>query len=216
LYDLPAGATQANVTLDTSNSTFPLNQTLYMDFSHDTNIYAIITALGMRQFNQSLPSSGPPSNQQAIVSHMTPFGARMVWEIIQAPSPVKAIRPNSLNATTSDYYDEGNATTYVHITLSQRTLPLYQSYPECEQRDDGWCELNTYLEVLGGLLDTAQYEESCFGKYPVPTYGETTDGVSPTLNSSSSATNSTARVHHLLARELGGQSLWMRGEADMW
>lgn len=78
LYDLPPGATQANVTLDEMESTFPLNQTLYFDFSHDTNIMAIITAFGLKQFAQPLPTTGPPANQQLIVSHMTPFAARMV------------------------------------------------------------------------------------------------------------------------------------------
>lgn len=73
LYNLPAGATQANTTLDGMNSTFPLNQTLYFDFSHDTNIMSILTAFGLRQFNQTLPTSGPPPNQQLIVSHVTPF-----------------------------------------------------------------------------------------------------------------------------------------------
>lgn len=179
LYDLSPGETQANVTLDTMNSTFPLNQTLYFDFSHDTNIFSIITALGLRQFNQSLPTSGPPSNQQAIVSHMTPFGARMVWEIIRSPYPVKSQRPSSdSNATQDDYYDTtGNATVYIHQTLSQRTIPLGKSYPECGERDDGWCELDTYLDVLGGLLDQAMYDYSCFGDYASPKYGDTTDGV---------------------------------------
>ena len=78
LYDLPAGATQANVTLDEMPSTFPLNQSLYFDFSHDTNIMAIITAFGLKQFAQPLPPTGPPANQQLIVSHVTPFGTRMV------------------------------------------------------------------------------------------------------------------------------------------
>ena len=59
-------------------ATFPLNQSLYFDFSHDTNIMAIITAFGLRQFNQTLPTTGPPADQQLIVSHVTPFGTRMV------------------------------------------------------------------------------------------------------------------------------------------
>lgn len=78
LYNLPAGSTNVNATLDEMNSTFPLNQTLYFDFSHDTNIMSIITAFGLKQFAQPLPATGPPANQQLIVSHMTPFGARMV------------------------------------------------------------------------------------------------------------------------------------------
>lgn len=50
--------TQANITLDDNTSTFPLNQTLYFDFSHDTNIAAVLTAFGLTQFAQFLPSSG--------------------------------------------------------------------------------------------------------------------------------------------------------------
>lgn len=36
-------ATQVNVTLDSMASTFPLNQSLYFDFSHDTNIMSILS-----------------------------------------------------------------------------------------------------------------------------------------------------------------------------
>jgi hypothetical protein len=188
------------------NSTFPLNQTLYFDFSHDTNIYSIITALGLRQFNQSLPEDGPPSNQQAIVSHMTPFGARLAWEIITAPHPVNAQRPTSSNATMADYYNTtGEATMYVHQTLGQRTLPLWKSYPECEQRDDGWCEVGTYLEILGGLLDEARYEESCWGSYPSAAWGEVTDGVP--VNGTGNGTESGK-----VKRMLGARSLAWLGE----
>lgn len=193
------------------NSTFPLNQTLYFDFSHDTNIFAIITALGLRQFNQTLPTSGPPDNQQAIVSHMTPFGARLVWEIIEAPYPVLAQRPTGTNASMSDYYNTtGSPTRYVHQTLSQRTIPLYKSYPECEQRDDGWCELSTYLDILGGLLDEAEYEYSCFGDYPSAKYGEITDGV-PVNSSSSSGSNGTSGQRK---RDMGAWSLGFAPQRD--
>ena len=78
LPNLPAGSTNINTTLDEMNSTFPLNQTLYFDFSHDTNIMSVITAFGLKQFAQPLPETGPPADQQLVVSHVTPFAARMV------------------------------------------------------------------------------------------------------------------------------------------
>lgn len=105
---------------------------------------------------------------------------KQVWEIIQAPSPIKATRPTNLTASMSDYYAEGNTTTYIHLLLNQRTVPLHKSYPECEQRDDGWCELSTVMKIFGGLLDTARYEYSCFGAYPSTPNGNVTDGV-PTV-----------------------------------
>lgn len=55
---LTTTGTQANLTLDNNTRTFPLNQTLYFDFSHDTNIAAILTAFGLTQFAPLLPSSG--------------------------------------------------------------------------------------------------------------------------------------------------------------
>jgi hypothetical protein len=166
LYDLPAGSTQANATLDGMTETFPLNQTLYFDFSHDTNIWSIMTAMGLKQFAQKLPETGPPANQQPIVSHITPFGARMVIEVIKTPYPVKATRPAINNATMSDYYDmSGSPTTYFHLVQNQRTIPWHSSYPSCPYRADGWCTEKEIFAVWAGLLDTARYEYSCFGDY---------------------------------------------------
>lgn len=177
LYDLPPGATQANVTLDTMAEAFPISQSLYMDFSHDTNIYSIITALGLTQFSDQLSNSSITPNRNVTISHITPFSARVVWEQITTPQPLKKIRPTGDNLTTSDFYDEGNQTHYIHMTISQRTVPLGFSYPECGLRDDGWCELSIFLDILGGLLDIAKYEYSCFGNYTVGDYGSVTNGV---------------------------------------
>lgn len=60
---LTTTGTQANLTLDGNERTFPLNQTLYFDFSHDTNMAAILTAFGLTQFAPVLPSSGRSCNQ---------------------------------------------------------------------------------------------------------------------------------------------------------
>ena len=55
---LTTGGTQANLTLDGNPSTFPTNQTLYFDFSHDTNMAAILTAFNLTQFAPTLPTNG--------------------------------------------------------------------------------------------------------------------------------------------------------------
>lgn len=54
---LTTGGTQANLTLDDNEKTFPLNQTLYFDFSHDTNMAAILTAFNLTQFAPTLPTN---------------------------------------------------------------------------------------------------------------------------------------------------------------
>lgn len=163
---------QDNITLDSQPSTFPLNQTLYFDFSHDTNIAAILTAFGLTQFAQFLPTTGPPKDQQLIVSRNEPFGARLDIELITSPHPVTANRTYS-----GSQYTSGEETKYIHFILNQRTLPLGKSFAECGERKDGWCELSTFLKIQESSLEKAKYEFSCNGKYPVEKYGAITDGV---------------------------------------
>jgi hypothetical protein len=127
----------------------------------------ILTAMGLTQFAQFLPATGPPANQQLIVSHVTPFAARMVLEKIQCSGPISADR-----TTTSD----GNATTYMHMLLNQRTVPLGNSYPECGDRTDGWCEFGSFLEALQPANEIANFEFACFGNYSAVPYGNITDG----------------------------------------
>lgn len=122
------------------------------------NIAAVLTAFGLTQFAQFLPAAGPPANQQLIVSHLEPFGARLDIEIIKAPSPVAANRTTSANA-----YLSGSPTTYVHFIVNQRTLPLGASFAACGNRTDGWCELNTFLSIQNSSLATAMYNYSCNG-----------------------------------------------------
>src|SRR5690349_12722495 len=49
-HTLGYSGSQINTTLDSSTETFPLNQKIYLDFSHDTNIMSILTAFGFTQF----------------------------------------------------------------------------------------------------------------------------------------------------------------------
>ncbi|KAK3328849.1 phosphoglycerate mutase-like protein [Apodospora peruviana] len=175
-HTLGYSGSQINVTLDNSTDTFPLNQSLYFDFSHDTNIVAILTAFGLRQFAGSLDPARYPGEHNFTVSHMTPFGARLDIEIIQTPKPVKADR--------SGYEDGGELTKYVHFVLNQRTLPLGWSFPECDDtRVDGWCELGQFLKAQEAMPRRARFEYACFGDWTseegVGEFGFTDDGAPP-------------------------------------
>ncbi|KAK4962330.1 hypothetical protein LTR66_012699 [Elasticomyces elasticus] len=65
--DGPTG--QINVTLDNNTVTFPTNQSIYLDFSHDTNIMSILTAFGFTQFAEFLPPDKMIPHE-LVVSHM--------------------------------------------------------------------------------------------------------------------------------------------------
>lgn len=167
-HTLGYSGSQINVTLDSSTETFPLNQSLYFDFSHDTNIVSILTAFGLRQFAEDLPTDKMPGDHEFTISHMSPFGARLDIEIIKAPKPVSPSREG---------YMDGKETKYIHFILNQRTLPLGKSFPECDaNRKDGWCELDTFLKIQEGMADKAQYDYACFGDYPSKPYDQVKDG----------------------------------------
>ncbi|KAL4898794.1 histidine phosphatase superfamily [Aspergillus ambiguus] len=172
--------TNANITLDSNPVTFPVDQNLYLDFSHDAGVVAALTAFGFRQFAAFLPPTGPPRNQQFHTSKIVPFAGRTNIEIIRAPHRVVATRPRGAQDVDAGVYVPGTAETfYIHFLQNQRTLPLHASFPECEVRDDGWCELDTFMAIQKQSLEKAQFEYACYGNWTMPEYGEVTDGVPP-------------------------------------
>lgn len=167
-HTLGYSGSQINVTLDNNTETFPLNQSLYFDFSHDTNIVSILTAFGLRQFAEELPADRYPGAHNFTVAHITPFGARLDIEIIKTPKPVS---PNR------DGYLRGEEQKYVHFILNQRTIPLGLSFPECDaDRKDGWCEFDTFVKIQEGMSEKASYDHACHGEYDKESYGKITDG----------------------------------------
>lgn len=109
--------------------------------------------------------------RDTIISHITPFGARLDIEIIETPHPVCA------NRSETNVYESGGSTSYIHFILNQRTVPLHTSFPSCPYRDDGWCELNTFIGILNGTLAESEYNYACNGNYPAVPYGTLSNGV---------------------------------------
>ncbi|KAF2731614.1 phosphoglycerate mutase-like protein [Polyplosphaeria fusca] len=171
---------QVNITLDNNTATFPTDQTLNFDFSHDSNIISILTAFGLTQFNGFLPTTHILRDRQFVLSYLEPFAGRLDIEVIQAPKPVNPTRSGG------QIYLEGEPTDYVHFVLNQRTIPLGKSLKECGNRDDGWCEMKVFLEVQQEQIELADYDYACFGKYRDLKYGHVADG--RPLGSSKSST----------------------------
>lgn len=168
-------AAQINITLDNNTITFPVDQALNLDFSHDSNIISILTAFGLTQFNTFLPTTHILHDREFVLSHVEPFAGRLDIEIIKAPAPVNASR----SVSQPEIYVDGPPTSYVHFVLNQRTIPLGKSLEECGDRDDGWCEMQTFLEVQKKQIELADYEYACFGDYDAGEYGDVTDGRPP-------------------------------------
>ncbi|KAG6877281.1 hypothetical protein C0993_008875 [Termitomyces sp. T159_Od127] len=72
--------TQTNHTLDASPETFPLDRTIYADFSHDNQMIAIYAAMGLFRQSVALNPTYPDPKRGWITSHLVPFSARMITE----------------------------------------------------------------------------------------------------------------------------------------
>lgn len=170
-------AAQVNVTLANNPDTFPLDQQLYIDFSHDATMMSVLAAFGLRQFAPILPADKMVEPREVNVAEMFPFAASLAIEHIRTPKPVVANRAEAAANGSSVYAADGEPTEYIHFTLNQRTIPLGKSIPACGDRDDGWCEFGAFMDFQRESLEKAQFDYSCHGNWGPYKYGDLTDGV---------------------------------------
>jgi len=132
---------------------------------------SILTAFGLTQFAEVSPEI-EMNFHDVMISHLTPFAARLDIEVIDTAKPVSANRKSAIV-----YNESGGPTKYIHFVLNQRTIPLHKSFSQCEYRDDGWCEMSAFLDSQKDSLSNAQFDYSCFGKYEDKPYGSVKNGV---------------------------------------
>ena len=138
--------TQTNRTLDFDPATFPLNRTIYADFSHDNQMVAIYTALGLfAQSKGDLDPTRPDPARTWVASRLTPFSARMVTE--------------RLTCTGTGTRAARGEQTYVRILVNDALQPL----PFCGSGKDGMCTLSAFVESQVYAREDGQGDfEKCF------------------------------------------------------
>jgi 3-phytase len=78
--------TSTNTTLDSDPATFPLNATLYADFSHDNTMISVFFALGLYNSTQPLSQTSVQTPEETggySAAWAVPFGARAYVEMMQ-------------------------------------------------------------------------------------------------------------------------------------
>lgn len=174
-----------NATLDQNADNFPVNQQIYADFSHDDIIISALTALSIDYFKDppTLTKFPPSANNHFTLSHLVPFGANLITEIIgcgsASPEPVEQRR---IFYTPSQYgYDAANARyKFIRMRLNNAVLPLSTIRGgKCGDltsgRLDGLCELPKFLESQQDSYSLSNYDYACFGNYTLPNATEAID-----------------------------------------
>ncbi|TFY79221.1 hypothetical protein EWM64_g4791 [Hericium alpestre] len=141
--------TSVNSTIVSSNITFPLNQPIFVDATHDTIISAIVTAMNFTNFdvNGALPTDHIPKNRQWIVTHISPFGANLVGQVLSCPA--------------------SDTPTHIRFILNDGVLPL-TGIKGCKADKNGLCAIDTFIKGMQARVDEIDYQYDCFANYTLP------------------------------------------------
>ncbi|KAG6828354.1 hypothetical protein H0H92_008242 [Tricholoma furcatifolium] len=153
-----------NSTLDDNPTTFPLNQSLYVDATHEVVVLNIITALNLTNFAASgpLPYTHIPENRSFEVSKLAPFATNIQFQLLECTSvPGPQIR----------------------IIINDGVTPL-TGIKGCPEQRDGMCPVDTFVEAQKELLTETDWEYDCYGDWTVPEgpAWNTTNGSPPKLD----------------------------------
>ncbi|KAK0286942.1 hypothetical protein LTR35_004411 [Friedmanniomyces endolithicus] len=173
-----------NSSLTNNPADFPLGQPFYADFSHDDIIVSVLTSMSIDYFREhpNLQQYPPDPNRHFVLSNMTPFGARLITEVIgcAAPSPTAVHSHRTQYYPTQYGYNPANAThKFIRMRLNNGILPLDTIRTgECLGRTDGMCALSSFLTSQYEAEKLANYQFACFANYTItaPTNGNDYDG----------------------------------------
>ncbi|KAI0778487.1 phosphoglycerate mutase-like protein [Trametes elegans] len=158
-------ATNLNVTLDNNNITFPLNQPIYVDATHDTVISTILVALNFTTMaaNGPLPIDHIPENQTYTGQHLVPFATHLEGQVLSCPAE---------DASTSDKQS------FIRFILNDGVVPL-TGISHCTENKDGLCALDDFVKGMQERIAEVDYQYDCFANYTVPWPDPIIDGRAP-------------------------------------
>lgn len=111
---------------------------------------------------------------------MTPFGARLVTEVIGCSSPSPAVNPyhSTIYSRSANGYNAANATyKFIRQRLNNAILPLDSIRGGlCSGRSDGLCPLTDFVQSQSNNTNLSNYQYACFGNYTID-YDEAIEGI---------------------------------------
>ena len=177
-----------NSTIDNNADDFPLDQKFYADFTHDDIIVSALTAMSFDYIKDppSLSQFPPSTSRKFVLSHLTPFGGRLITEVVGCasanPTPVAANR--TYYSPTQYGYDPSNAPhKFLRMRVNNGILPLSELRGgACGNRSDGMCTMANFLTSQQNAYKLSNYDYACFTNHTIanPLSGKDYDGtISP-------------------------------------
>jgi len=157
--------TSVNATIVSNPITFPFNQPIFVEASHDTIISAVAVALNLT----SLASSGPlptdhiKRNRQWIISHIAPLATNLVAQVLSCPSSDSS---------------SSSGPTHVRWIINDAVVPL-TGVKGCGPNKHGLCDLPTYISGMQERIAEVDFQFDCFANYTIPDPDTIVDGRFP-------------------------------------
>ncbi|KAA1471725.1 phosphoglycerate mutase-like protein [Dentipellis sp. KUC8613] len=149
-----------NSTLASSNITFPLNQPIYVDATHDVVISSILVAMNFTSLAASgpLPSTHIPENQSWKISQIVPFATRLVGQVLSC--------------------HDSDEPTHIRFMLNDAVLPM-TGLKGCKANKHGLCAFDNFIAGMQARVDEIDYQFDCFANYTIPEQDMIIDGRFP-------------------------------------
>lgn len=134
-----------NSTLDRNAETFPTDQPINIDFTHDVTIGEVVTALNLTHFARELPDEHIEDAQPRWKSNaISPFGANLLVQTLSCGD-----------------------TEYARVVLNDAVQPL-DGLGACagdEQSALGLCSMDIFIKALRQTNEEVDYAFDCFGDF---------------------------------------------------
>ncbi|KAG8816435.1 hypothetical protein FRC17_000336 [Serendipita sp. 399] len=140
-----------NTTLDANPLTFPLDQPLYVDATHEVVIINIVTALNLTV----LAKDGPPKPDKMrrdrtwISSRIAPFASNLHVQLLSCSDP------------------QLKHDTQIRIVLNDGVVAL-TGVEGCPYQKDSMCPVSTFIASQKKLLEGSDWDWTCHGNWTVP------------------------------------------------
>ncbi|KAG2056927.1 phosphoglycerate mutase-like protein [Suillus hirtellus] len=149
-----------NSTLNSNNITFPLNQPIYVDATHDTVISSIVTTLNFTSLAATgpLPTDHIPPHRSYIASQIAPFSSQLVAQVLSCPACEEP--------------------THIRFLLNDGVVPL-TGIRGCTEDPNGLCALPSFISAMHERIGQIDYAHDCFVNYTMPDPDNIIDGRYP-------------------------------------
>jgi hypothetical protein len=173
-----------NSSLTNNAEDFPLGRPFYADFTHDDIIISVLTAISVDYYHEhpNLTQFPPDPERHFRMSKITPFGAKLITEVIGcAETNPAAVHNKKTYYYPEQYgYEKSNATNkFIRMRLNNGIVPLDTIRGgQCEGRSDGLCSLEDFIASQADAEKLANYDYACFSNYTLvePLNGNDYDG----------------------------------------